>query len=87
MDGRGVETWEDGRKYEGEFKNGRKEGSGTFEWPNGNKYIGSWMNDKQHGVGVFINMKEKSKRQGEWKGGKRIRWISSIEHIAGSPTK
>ena len=46
MEGRGIETWSDGRKYEGAFKNGKKDGEGTFQWPNGNKYIGSWKNGK-----------------------------------------
>ena len=46
MEGKGVEEWKDGRKYEGEFKNGIKDGEGTFEWPNGKKYIGSWKNNK-----------------------------------------
>jgi hypothetical protein len=32
MEGKGVETWIDGRRYEGEFKNGKKEGEGTFIW-------------------------------------------------------
>jgi hypothetical protein len=30
MEGRGIETWSDGRKYEGAFKNGKKDGEGTF---------------------------------------------------------
>ena len=39
-----METWGDGRRYDGDFKNGKKDGEGTFEWPNGIKYIGSWKN-------------------------------------------
>jgi hypothetical protein len=46
MEGRGIETWNDGRRYEGDFKNGKKDGEGTFEWPTGVKYIGSWKNGK-----------------------------------------
>lgn len=46
MEGRGTEIWSDGRKYDGDFKNGKKDGEGTFEWPNGNKYIGSWKKGK-----------------------------------------
>lgn len=46
MEGRGMEIWSDGRKYEGDFKNGKKDGEGTFEWPNANKYIGSWKKGK-----------------------------------------
>lgn len=75
MEGRGIEAWNDGRRYEGDFKNGKKDGEGTFEWPNGNKYIGSWRDDKQHGDGVYVNVKEGSKRQGCWVNGKRHRWL------------
>ena len=76
MEGRGIEKWNDGRKYEGDFKNGKKDGEGTFEWPNGNKYVGSWRDDKQHGNGIYINVKEGTKRQGEWVNGKRHMWIN-----------
>jgi hypothetical protein len=73
MEGRGVETWTDGRRYEGDFKNGKKDGEGTFEWPNGNRYVGSWRNGKQHGIGVWVSSEEgaMTKRQGEWVNGKR----------------
>mgnify|MGYP002352924332 CR=1 FL=1 len=85
MEGRGVEMWNDGRKYDGEFKNGKKDGEGTFEWPNGNKYIGSWRNGKQHGMGVWLDAAEGGvKKQGEWVNGKRARWISGMEMISQS---
>jgi hypothetical protein len=32
MDGEGKFTWPDGRKYEGEYKDDKKEGLGIFEW-------------------------------------------------------
>lgn len=54
-----METWNDGRRYEGDFKNGKKDGEGTFTWSNGTMYIGSWLDDRQHGIGIFINPKEK----------------------------
>lgn len=62
MEGRGVESWADGRRYEGDFKNGKKDGEGTFEWPNGNKYLGSWRNGKQHGIGIWISVSDGANR-------------------------
>ena len=57
MEGRGIEEWTDGRRYEGDFKNGKKDGEGVFEWPNGVRYIGSWRNGKQHGSRAWIWVK------------------------------
>jgi len=42
MEGEGVYTWPDGRKYEGLFRNDKKEGFGKFTWPDGRKYEGNW---------------------------------------------
>jgi hypothetical protein len=30
MEGKGAETWSDGRRYEGDYKNGKKDGEGVF---------------------------------------------------------
>jgi MORN repeat len=32
MDGEGVFTWPDGRKYKGGYRDDKKEGYGVFEW-------------------------------------------------------
>lgn len=32
MHGKGVFTWKDGRKYEGEYKDDQKHGYGVFTW-------------------------------------------------------
>jgi hypothetical protein len=73
MEGHGVFTWSDGRKYVGEYKNDQKHGHGTFEWPDGRKYIGEWKDGKQHGEGLYI--KEGKERKGVWEAGKRLNWI------------
>jgi len=39
---------------------------------NGNKYIGAWKDDLQHGIGILYSAEEGTKKQGEWKEGKRI---------------
>jgi hypothetical protein len=30
----------------------------------------------QHGIGIYFNAEEEWKKQGEWKDGKRIKWLS-----------
>ena len=40
MHGKGLFTWSDGRKYEGEYNLDKKEGQGIFSWPDGRKYDG-----------------------------------------------
>jgi L1 cell adhesion molecule like protein len=42
MHGRGVFRWADGRKYEGEYHDDKKQGYGVFTWPDGRKYEGYW---------------------------------------------
>lgn len=40
MHGRGVFTWLDGRIYNGEYFEDKKEGYGEFSWPDGRRYTG-----------------------------------------------
>ena len=75
MNGKGVFEWPDGRKYEGEYKNDKKEGHGVFTWPDGRQYDGNWKNGRQDGEGKFYNPKNKKWKKGIWKEGKRIKWI------------
>lgn len=76
MEGKGTMIWPDESRYEGEFKQGKMHGKGTKHFANGNRYIGDWKNDLQHGSGVLYNLKDQTKRQGEWQNGKRYSWIS-----------
>ena len=78
MDGHGVFTWSDGRKYEGEYVDDKKEGEGVFTWPDGRKYDGKWKNGKQHGKGVYHSQKGETKH-GIWNEGKRERWLAPEE--------
>ncbi len=73
MDGYGVFTWKNGKIYQGEYKNDKKEGYGTFEWPDGRKYKGYWSNGKQHGEGEFYDPKTKKTTKGIWNEGKKVR--------------
>ena len=54
MQGQGVLSYTDGRKYEGEFYCNHRSGQGTMDWPDGKKYIGTWKEGKQHGKGIML---------------------------------
>eukprot|EP00826_Nyctotherus_ovalis_P020286 TRINITY_DN1635_c0_g10_i1.p1 TRINITY_DN1635_c0_g10~~TRINITY_DN1635_c0_g10_i1.p1 ORF type:complete len:527 (+),score=113.99 TRINITY_DN1635_c0_g10_i1:200-1780(+) len=51
----GIKTiyYESGDKYEGEYKNNKKNGKGTYYYTNGDRYEGEWINGKQCGTGVL----------------------------------
>ena len=46
MNGKGVFTWEDGKRYEGEYQNDKKHGQGTFTWADKKSFSGGWKNGK-----------------------------------------
>ena len=46
MHGYGVENFENGDHYEGNYRNCAKNGKGTFVYINGKVYSGHWVNDK-----------------------------------------
>ena len=46
MEGEGVFSWPDGRKYKGAYKDDLKNGFGVFEWPDGKRYEGPWKDGK-----------------------------------------
>ena len=77
MEGSGEFLWPDGKKYIGQYKQDKKWGYGVFFWPNGKKYEGGWFSGKQHGLGILTINEEK--KYGEWKMGRRLRWISENE--------
>ncbi len=74
MDGRGTYIWADGRKYEGEYVNDKKDGYGVYTWADGRKYQGYWANGKQHGKGKYI-ANDNTVKWGIWEDGKRMKWI------------
>ena len=46
MNGKGKFIWDDGRIYEGDYVNDKKQGYGIFIWPLGEKkYEGTWKDD------------------------------------------
>ena len=75
MEGKGIFTWPDNRKYNGDYYNDKKDGFGTFEWADGRKFAGYWKNGKQNGEGEFYNPETRETKKGIWENGKRIKWI------------
>ena len=42
QEGRGIETWPDGARYEGEYKEGKKHGQGCLNFADGSIYQGNF---------------------------------------------
>ena len=57
-------------KYEGEFKNGKKDGKGTMTYKNEYEYQGDWKNGKRDGKGVYISKTSKDRYEGDFKSDK-----------------
>ena len=60
----------DGNKYEGEIKNGKKEGKGILYYNNGDKYDGFFKDDKREINGILY-YKNGNKYEGEFKNDKK----------------
>jgi len=68
-EGKGTLTLSDGRRYVGEWKNGKYHGQGTFTWPSGQKYVGELKDDKRNGQGTHT-WPDGEVWSGPWKDGK-----------------
>jgi len=44
----------DGRKYVGEYRDGKRHGKGTFTFPDGNKYVGEFRDGMPNGQGICV---------------------------------
>ena len=78
--GKGTYYYENGARYEGGWKNDKKQGNGIFSWNNGDRYDGQFDNDVKNGYGnYFISSPKASvtmrycprckKYMGKWKDG------------------
>merc|ERR1719299_84481 len=74
MGQRGQMQWVDGRRYEGEFHEGKKHGEGQLSWPDGRSYAGQWEGGRQHGFGIAVTAKGLSRRS-QWQHGNFIKWL------------
>ena len=72
----GEGNWK-GDKYDGEYKNGKREGKGTYTFSDGKKYIGSFKNGKMHGQGILTSSSGNS-YEGKWEKGRYLN-IKSFE--------
>jgi hypothetical protein len=60
----------DGSVYDGEVKDGKKNGRGKYTWASGSVYEGDWKDDKKNGRGKFT-WASGQVYDGEWKDGKK----------------
>lgn len=63
--GRGVQVWTDGTKYEGRWENNMANGRGRLIHSDGSAYEGDWVDDKAHGCGTYWRT-DGAKYEGEW---------------------
>lgn len=53
--GKGKQEWQDGAKYEGDWRNNMAEGEGTFYHANGDIYTGEFYQDRANGFGTYVH--------------------------------
>ena len=68
--GKGVQVFEDGARYDGFWVNGFQEGFGQMRFKSGDVYAGQWSLGLQHGLGIFRSIKGNTYR-GYWSKGLR----------------
>jgi hypothetical protein len=61
--------YQDGSRYEGEWKDGKRDGEGTYSWADGSKYKGEWKDGKRDGEGTYT-YPDGRRYEGEFKDGK-----------------
>ena len=77
MHGFGVYTWQDGRRYEGQYSYNKKHGKGTYTYSDGSKNQGEWVDGFQHGLGCIIDADSTYERKGIWSNGKLKQWLKN----------
>ena len=66
----GTLTLNNGDKYVGEWKDGKRHGQGTYTFANGDKYVGEYRDGKENGQGTHTSTNG-DKYVGEWRDGKQ----------------
>ena len=72
--GKGVYEWNDGRRYEGDVVNGKRQGHGEIAYPDGSHFEGEFFNDnrEKHGVKTLPDGK---RFEGEFENDKAVQGI------------
>jgi len=66
-------NYPDGRRYEGEYKDNKRDGYGIMTYQDGglykegSRYEGEWKNDKRDGQGVMTYLDDGRRLEGEFK--------------------
>jgi hypothetical protein len=83
--GYGTFIYDNGNKYEGDWKDTKQEGQGTMIIPNSNKYIGEWKNGNPDGHGTIISPNG-DKYVSQWKDGIPEKQVTITYQNGGSYT-
>ena len=68
-EGKGIYYYNNGDKYEGDWRNDKFEGKGIYFWNNGNRYEGSYRNGLKEGKGIFY-YNNGNRYEGDWRNDK-----------------
>jgi hypothetical protein len=63
----GVINYENGNKYIGELKNGKRHGQGLYLWLDGSAWYGEWADGMRDGYGIYMSYSGEYST-GNWKG-------------------
>ena len=66
--GMGLANYPNGDQYNGEYKDGTRQGHGKYVYANGDRYEGAFVENRKHGIGRFT-----TKEKGEYYGKKFVR--------------
>ncbi|MDR2781413.1 MAG: hypothetical protein LBB21_03070, partial [Holosporaceae bacterium] len=70
--------------YEGEFKDGKKNGRGKFTYPDGSSYEGIFKDDEKDGEGIFTSTRSNTEHRCTYKDGKIVNGYIKIDYENGS---
>ena len=65
--GNGKNTYMNGDRYDGTWKNDVRDGYGTQYFASGDKYEGAWANNAMYGAGIY-SFARGDRVEGEWRG-------------------